>query len=111
MTSYMNKIERYGREIRDLTVSPFETMEMLHLRSALEKEISNMDENEQLRLLYFDLEVIQNIQNIYEHINNIYDFSTSKEPDTEWWWHLDKVINGEIRIKSYPLYTEKNIAL
>jgi hypothetical protein len=35
---------------------------------------------------------------MYRHIKNAYDFNLSKEPHEEWWWHLDKVANGDIKI-------------
>ncbi len=33
---------------------------------------------------------------MYRHIQEVYNFSLSNEPLSEWWWHLDKVAKGEI---------------
>lgn len=39
-----------------------------------------------------------------DHIKQVYDLSTSDEPLNEWWWHLDKVANGEISFDLSPNY-------
>ncbi|GAA3326751.1 hypothetical protein GCM10020331_063940 [Ectobacillus funiculus] len=33
--NYMEDIEKYGQDVADFTISPFETIEMLHLRTKL----------------------------------------------------------------------------
>lgn len=101
MNKIMNKINRYESDIFDFDISPFELIQILHLRSKLEIVYSSMGENEKLALLTIDLKVIKNAQRIVEHIEKVYDFSNSNHPISEWWWHLDKVANGEFIMKSY----------
>lgn len=31
-----------------------------------------------------------------------YEFSTSTEPQEEWWWHLDKAASGELEVEIGP---------
>ncbi|MCK1997498.1 hypothetical protein MPH47_09740 [Psychrobacillus psychrodurans] len=33
---------------------------------------------------------------IIDHIGVVYDFTSSDEPISEWWWHLDQVADGKI---------------
>lgn len=108
INSYSEKIERYEIGIFNLDVSPFENIAILHLRSNLEKEFENMNSDEQLKLLSIDIDVIKNARNIANHISEVYDFSTSNKPESEWWWHLDKIISGELVVKG-SLFVEKDV--
>ncbi|MBP1970500.1 hypothetical protein J2Z83_002621 [Virgibacillus natechei] len=93
MSRYMKEIQIYEEDIFDFEVSPFEMHHGLFLRSELEKHWEKMDSNEQLQLLSADLKVIKNADKIVNHLREIYDFSSSNKPESEWWWHLDKVSN------------------
>jgi hypothetical protein len=110
-TGWLQKIKRYEEDIFDLDVSPFETIAILHLRSELERVFPAMNSDEQLELLSVDVKGLKNARNIADHLKDIYDSSTSKKPETEWWWHLDKVAEGKIIIKSNPLFVAKDVAL
>lgn len=44
----------------------------------------------------YDQQLLDNVDRMYKHISKAYDFSLSKEPFTEWWWHLDKLVSGEL---------------
>lgn len=110
MTEFMEKIGIYEEDIFDFEISPFETVAALHLRSELEKEFENMNNKEQFKLLSVDIKVIENARKILNHISEIYDFTSSNKPEKEWWWHLNKVISGEIVIKG-NLFVETDIAL
>jgi len=111
MSAFIQKIKRYEEDIFDFDVSPFETVATLHLRSELEKNLKEMNSEEQLELLSIDVKVIKNARKVANHIKEVYDFSKSNKPDSEWWWHLDKVSSDEIKVKSHPLYTKKDVAL
>ena len=84
------------------TFSPFESVYMFHIRSRLEKLINELTREEKMKLIYFDLKLIKNTQKMVKHIEEIYDFSLSNEPTTEWWWHLDEVANGNITFILIP---------
>lgn len=99
MTGFKNKIEIYEEDIFDFEVSPFETIATLHLRSELEKDFQKMNGNEQLLLLSVDVNVVKNAKKIVNYISDVYDFSSTTKPESEWWWHLDKVMSGELVIK------------
>ena len=57
------------------------------------------------------MQLIKNAKKMSEHIGEIYDFSNSDEPIEQWWWHLDKIISGEIVIKGKILFVETDVAL
>lgn len=97
--SYLNDIEQYGQDVNDFEVSPFETIDTLHLRSRLDKASHYMFLNERILLMKYDLDLLENVDQMVQHISNVYDFSNSKEPLEEWWWHLDKVASGELEVE------------
>ncbi|MFJ8528384.1 hypothetical protein [Bacillus sp. NPDC094106] len=103
-------IKNYGLDVSDFEVSPFESLNMLHTRSALKKIIHELTNEERIQLYSYDMLLIQNAKKMSEHIREVYDFSLSTEPSSEWWWHLDKVAKGEI---SFHLSTdsESNMAM
>lgn len=98
MSARMKLIENYGISI-DFDISPFEAMDMLHQRSNLEKVIEELTHEEMIKLLNYDIKLINNAKKMTEHISEIYNFSTSAEPLNYWWWHLDKVADGSINFK------------
>lgn len=89
-------IHNYGLDVADFEVSAFESVNMLHTRSALEKVINELSNQEKIELYTYDMILIRNASKMAEHIKEVYDFNMSTEPLSEWWWHLDKVANGEI---------------
>jgi hypothetical protein len=96
---YLRDIEIYGEEVTDVEVSPFESIDMLHLRSRLNKDSHKMTLKERILLMKFDLRLLENVDKMVEHIGETYDFSNSIEPLEEWWWHLDKVASNELEVE------------
>ncbi|MBD7970409.1 hypothetical protein [Paenibacillus gallinarum] len=96
-------INFYGMDANDFEVSAFESINMLHSRT-LHNLHSQMTTEEQNKLLLFDIQLLLNAKEMYDHISQMYDFSLSTEPLKPWWWHLDKVVRGErnIQIKHAP---------
>ena len=47
----MKKINDYGMLLDTLELSPFETLNALHLRSILQKEVSHLTNKEKLKLV------------------------------------------------------------
>ena len=95
MSKQMDKIEDYGLSVNDLDVSPFESMEMLHLRSKIERVFNELTNEERTKLFQYDVILVKNAKEMAEHLSEIYSFSMSTEPISLWWWHL-KVARGEI---------------
>lgn len=91
-------IEMYGGYVDDFEINPFESVYMLHIRSRLEKEkiIQVLTNDEKIKLIGYDLILINNAKRMSKHLEGVYDFSHSNEPLTEWWWHLDQVAKGKI---------------
>lgn len=106
----MRKIIDYGKLLDTLDLSPFETLNALHLRSNLQKEISHLTNKEKLKLYQYDLYLLDHIEEMKQHLENVYNFSASDEPIEHWWWHLDKIISGEIVIKG-SLFVDTDVAL
>ncbi|RSK26408.1 hypothetical protein EJF36_05785 [Bacillus sp. HMF5848] len=102
MSEHSKSIEIYGQCVDDFEVSPFESVDMLHRRSTLEKAIQELNYEERMKLLSYDMQLIKNAKNMAKHIGEIYDFSLSEEPLSQWWWHLDKVANGNISFHLSP---------
>jgi len=96
LSEYTAKIKSYGMGVNDFKTSPFEALNMLHTRSYLEKVLPELSNEEKIQLYFYDMNLIFNAKKMIEHVKEIYDFSQSKEPLNEWWWHLDKVADGKI---------------
>lgn len=60
MSKHMDNIENYGLSVNDLDVSPFESMDMLHLRSKIEKVLSELTNEEIAKLFQYDLKLVEN---------------------------------------------------
>ncbi|MGF7535176.1 hypothetical protein AAGG74_16100 [Bacillus mexicanus] len=97
-SSFLEKIKIYGNEIFDLEISPFEMMQTLHLRSALQESFFEMNIDEQIELLFIDLQVLKNSKAISTHLSRIYQSKNFDHPISEWWWHLDKIANNELKL-------------
>ncbi|WP_240647161.1 hypothetical protein [Paenibacillus nanensis] len=57
-------------------------------------------------MLNYDMLLIKNAKMMLEHISEVYDFSLSDEPLSQWWWHLDQVASGEIAFQLIPDITQ-----
>lgn len=102
MSDYMKNIEIHGKAVDDFDVSPFESVDMLHRRSALDRVFYELNLEERMKLLSYDVQLINNAKKMTEHIAEVYNFSLSNEPNHQWWWHLDKVANGKNTFRLTP---------
>ncbi|MDA1675408.1 hypothetical protein [Bacillus cereus group sp. TH152-1LC] len=99
MSEYMEEIKYYGEDAIDTEISAFESVNMLHQRSWLQENIHNLSEEESELLRENDRKLLANAKNMFEHIRRIYDFSArSTERLEEWWWHLDMVVDGRLKV-------------
>lgn len=99
MSLYKQDILNYGDDVNDLENSPFESLRMLHDRTALNKVINELDFEEKVLLGYYDLKLIENAERMVDHISNAYDFKLSDENNIshdQWWWHLNKIAKGNM---------------
>ncbi|MCM3623682.1 hypothetical protein M4D70_15720 [Brevibacillus borstelensis] len=103
MSKHMANIEIYGNCVDDLDVSPFESVDMLHRRSKIDLVAHELTYEERMKLLSYDMQLIKNAKLMYNHITEIYDFTLSDEPLRQWWWHMDKIVNGEIAFNLCPV--------
>lgn len=96
----MNKLHLYEEDIKDLSIlemSPFEALETLHIRDRLFEEYNNLDQKERNSLLECDKILLDNADKVYKYIDKIYDWDKSEKPFFRWWWHLDKLVKGNLK--------------
>ncbi|MCA0172136.1 hypothetical protein [Bacillus sp. RAR_GA_16] len=99
MSYYRQDILNYGEDVSDLENSPFETLRMLHDRTELHRVQEQFDFEDKVLLAYHDLKLIENAENIVQHISSVYDFNlsdTNEIPHEQWWWHLNKIAKGNM---------------
>lgn len=101
---HLRLINLYSQGTEDFDTSPFEALEMLQIRSELHNV--TLTKEEQKLLAANDMKLLSNVEKMVEHISEVYDFSTSNEPLDEWWWHLDRLLKGEIILNATPLQDE-----
>ncbi|MGP7817402.1 hypothetical protein [Niallia sp. 01092] len=98
MSMYMQDILNYGEDVNDFEISPFESVQMLHNRSEIQTVFHELSLEEQQLLAEYDAHLFKNVHKMYRHIKKAYDFNLSNQPNDEWWWHLDKVMKGTIKV-------------
>lgn len=104
VSEYKKIIENYGKCLEDIKMSPLVMVEMLQLRSQLESVYHKLNADERRVILNYDVTLIHNAKELLVyHIGKSYDLSSSTEPLTEWWWHLNKVASGEIWLRLIPI--------
>lgn len=85
---------QYKDYILDREVSPFETMILFHTRTYLHKFMYLLNVEQKSELEKCDQMLKDNADQLREHIGEIYNFSSSNEPDEQWWWHLNRYRKG-----------------
>ena len=100
----MTLINLYGQGITDCETSPFEMLEAFHIRSELHQLSLTLEEKKMVAA--YDMKLLSQAEQVYEHTSKAYDFSMSKEAMDEWWWHLDSLLKGEILFNATPLYDD-----
>lgn len=97
-------INLYGQGITDCETSPFEMLETFHIRSELHQ--LPLTKEEKKMVAAYDIKLLSNAEQVFEHTSKAYDFSISKEAMDEWWWHLDLLLKGEILFNATSLYDD-----
>lgn len=109
--TFEEQIKDYRQTISNFEFHPYETLDCLHIRSFLQENYSQLTMKERVLLLSADALVLENVKGIKEKLERVYDFSSSKKPHSEWWWHLDKVEQGKLKVtfKITTTVTEQKI--
>ncbi|MFK0524692.1 hypothetical protein ACINKY_21060 [Paenibacillus illinoisensis] len=96
---YTKMIELYGIDVEDeLEVSPFEYLDTFGLRSDLYKNKDKLDQTERDLLQKYDQLLLERCEEFYNHLKKVYTFGDINKPLAEWWWHLDRVLSGELKV-------------
>ncbi|HEU4964587.1 MAG TPA: hypothetical protein VFV52_12145 [Bacilli bacterium] len=90
--SLHDDLQAYGELVDDFEVSPFESLDMLHIRDSLEQQMAKLTEQQREQLKKFDLKLFLNAQKMYAHIGQVFNFD-GKKPNQEWWWRLDQFVD------------------
>lgn len=101
MSKYKQDILNYGDDVKDLDCSPYEHLRMLCDRTEIQKNIDNLDSFESSLLHMYDTMLLNNAEEMMNHISNVYDFKLSDKNNIHcenWWWHLDKIAKGDLKI-------------
>ncbi|WP_054636995.1 hypothetical protein [Thalassobacillus sp. C254] len=103
MSNYKQDILNYGDDVKNLDCSPYEQLRMVNDRTEIQKNIDKLTNSEITLLRMFDLMLLNNVEEMLNHISNVYDFTLSDKnniPYTYWWWHLDKIVKGDLVVGS-----------
>jgi len=92
---YADLVDTYGSYVDDNEISPFETHYAFHIRSTLHQEYKHLSSEQKRDLEKADSVLKDNVVKMHAHLSEIYDFTSSKKPDDEWWWHLDRFLPKE----------------
>lgn len=98
MGIYMDEIEMYGMEIKDIKENLFVMIHMLQRRSKLETLINKLNKKEYETLMKYDSELVNVAADVTDHYPVIRVFLNVTMPESEWWWHLDKVNSGDLKV-------------
>ncbi|WP_456364317.1 hypothetical protein [Priestia aryabhattai] len=98
MGVYMSEIVKYGMEIKDIKENLFVMIQMLQRRSKIETQINKLNIEEYQKLMKYDLELVNIAADVTDHYPVIRIFLNATKPESEWWWHLDKVNSGDLKI-------------
>ncbi|MDR6726121.1 hypothetical protein J2W91_004627 [Paenibacillus amylolyticus] len=97
---YKKKISLYKLDVEgELNVSPFEYLDTFAIRSELHRSRDQLKQCDLQLIQYCDQQLLNRIEEFYSYIAEIYSFNDSKKPLEEWWWHLDRVVAGELIVE------------
>ncbi|WP_071392714.1 hypothetical protein [Bacillus tuaregi] len=93
-------IEDYGDYIDDFGASTIEFYQFVIVERDFLESVKNLLNNEQKRkLLVYDLKFINKAEPIYNFLKDEINFSEIDRPLKDWWWHVDKIAKGILKIK------------
>lgn len=96
MMSNKELIESYETDVQFPDVSGFEHLNMLMIRSEIEKNNLHLSDEERKRVRNADQELLKNAGQFYQAIKNIADLASWRRdenaPPSHWWWYLDIIV-------------------
>ncbi|PGX73772.1 hypothetical protein [Priestia megaterium] len=97
-------ISNYGLSVRNLQVSPYESLNMLDLRDILDDNIEKMSDIQKKRLWRHDFKLLFYSKLMAARLAEVYNFEYSRDiPEEKWWWHLN---NRELIKKIYSSFRQ-----
>lgn len=95
----INMIKDYGIDVQDeLLVSPFEYQYMFITRDNIAEHYNLLDIESRKLLSKYDKILLKKSNEFYEYLKPIKIWGNNKSPINYWWWHLDKIVNGEMNV-------------
>lgn len=92
-------IKNYGVDMEDeLDVSPFEYSYTFRNREYLAKNYKLLSNDEKELLQYYDSILLSRAKEFYDYLKPIKIWGESSISIKYWWYHLDKVISGKLKI-------------
>lgn len=93
MTQIEQWLTQYETDVRFPDVSGMEHLDMLLTRSQIAAELSDLNPEQQSRLLYADQHLLHNAEQFHRSIAQVADLAEwrneSAASPEEWWWYLD----------------------
>lgn len=79
-------------------MSPFEINYTFHTRDFLANEYSKLNDGDQEQLFKYDQILLERAQDFYQLMSSVMNWEENVAPINYWWWHLDKVVAGEMKV-------------
>ncbi|KQY92042.1 hypothetical protein ASD24_22300 [Paenibacillus sp. Root52] len=96
---YQKMIQLYGIDMEDeLEVSPFEYLDTFGMRSDLHRNRDKLEQTDLQLLHKYDQMLLNRSEELYNYMKPVYSFNDTSKPIEEWWWHLDRVVTGELLV-------------
>ncbi|MDQ0172424.1 hypothetical protein [Paenibacillus tundrae] len=93
-------IQLYGVDMEDeLDVSSFEYLDTFGMRSDLHRNRDKLEQTDLQLLHKYDQMLLNRSKELYNYMKPVYSFNDPSKPIEEWWWHLDRVITGELHVE------------
>ncbi|MFD3447946.1 hypothetical protein ACFDTO_25475 [Microbacteriaceae bacterium 4G12] len=99
----MNKytlLKQYGYYVCHSNLSPHEVVAALHLRSNLASLSQTLNPKEKIELSRYDKLLLHCAENMYQKGKQLYNFSNYNHVTLEWWWHLDRIVEGSLFVEN-----------
>ncbi|MBP2644515.1 MAG: hypothetical protein H6Q67_2402 [Firmicutes bacterium] len=93
-------IKNYGIDVEDeflKDASPFEINYTFETRQYLAKNYQLLDSEDKEKLEYFDAILFSRAREFYDYLKPVGVWGNNL-PLEYWWWHLDKIILGELAV-------------
>ena len=104
-------VRNYGLDVLDeLDVSPFEYVDTFRMRDFLSEKYIKLDSLKKELLNLYDNILLNRDEEFFNYLKTLNVFTNSDNPVKYWWWHLEKVVSGELIVdvdKNEVIYNNK----